>query len=105
MSKIDLTNYKEKIENLFLLKRAPSQFKVFTFLLESGKIMTVREIAEYLDLTTKATERAISKLVDKGLVLRSTFREASYNVDSNKIFTYFLITLNDLYDDYKKRES
>ena len=98
MSKELLEEYRNKTEQIMTLKRAPSQFSVFIFLLESGKIMSVREISESLQLTPKATERAVSKLVDKGLVKRSTFREASYTVDSNQILLSLLlnsITLNE----------
>ena len=94
--------YKEKMENLLSLRRAPSQFEVFMFLLESGKIMTVREISEYLDLTNKATERAIAKLLDKDIVKRSTFREASYKVDVNEILVTLFIVLTELYEEYEK---
>ncbi len=102
MSEKKLEKYKEKMDNLLSLDRAPSQFSVFLFLLESGRIMTVREISEHLELTTKATERAIAKLVDKGLVIRSTFREASYKVDSNEMMISFLLAITELYDKYQK---
>jgi predicted transcriptional regulator len=102
MSEKRMEEYKEKMENLLSLGRAPSQFEVFIFLLESGKIMTVREISEYLDLTNKATERAIAKLVDKDLVKRSTFREASYKVDANGMLVSLLLALTELYEEYEK---
>ncbi|MBD3204805.1 MarR family transcriptional regulator [Candidatus Bathyarchaeota archaeon] len=102
MSEEKISKYNEKMENLLSLGRAPSQFSVFLFLLESGRIMTVREVSEHLDLTTKATERAIAKLVDKGLVMRSTFREASYKVDSNELMVSFLLAITELYDMYQK---
>lgn len=102
MSEEKISKYNEKMENLLSLGRAPSQFSVFLFLLESGRIMTVREVSEHLALTTKATERAIAKLVDKGLVMRSTFREASYKVDSNELMVSFLLAITELYDMYQK---
>jgi DNA-binding MarR family transcriptional regulator len=102
MSEQKLEKYKEKMEDLLSLERAPSQFSVFLFLLESGRIMTVKEVSEHLELTTKATERAIAKLVDKGLVTRSTFREASYKVDQNEMMISFLLSITELYEKYQK---
>ena len=104
MSEEKISAYKEKMDNLLTLGRAPSQFSVFLFLLESGRIMSVREVSEHLELTTKATERAIAKLVDKGLVIRSTFREASYKVDSNELMISFLLAITELYDMNQKSQ-
>jgi len=104
MSEEKISAYKEKMDNLLNLGRAPSQFSVFLFLLESGRIMSVREVSEHLELTTKATERAIAKLVDKGLVIRSTFREASYKVDSNELMISFLLAITELYDMNQKSQ-
>jgi predicted transcriptional regulator len=96
---------KERTDTLLKLNRAPSQMMVFYHLLGTGKIMTVKEIAAELDLTTKATERAVSKLVSKGIVERSTFREGSYNVDSKQIMLSMLMTIVELYEDLEKRRS
>ena len=93
---------RERTEALFKLKRAPSQENVFLHLLETGRIMTVREIAE-LDLTDKAAERAVAKLVEKGLVQRSTFREGTYTCDSRAIIVSLLRVVTDLFDDYELR--
>lgn len=105
MSEEQLEEYKEKMGNLLSLGRAPSQFKVFLFLLESGRIMSVREVAEHLDLTAKAAERAIAKLVDRGLVIKSTFREASYKVDSNETLISLLLAITELWGEYEKTKN
>jgi len=94
---------RERTEALFKLKRAPSQENVFLHLLETGRIMTVREIAAELDLTDKAAERAVAKLVEKGLVQRSTFREGTYTCDSRAIIVSLLRVVTDLFDDYELR--
>lgn len=94
---------RERTEALFKLKRAPSQENVFLYLLETGKIMTVREIAAELGLTDKAAERAVAKLVNKGLVQRSTFREGTYTCDARAITVSLLRVVTELFDDYEER--
>jgi predicted transcriptional regulator len=96
-------NVRERTEALFKLKRAPSQENVFLYLLETGRIMTVREIAAELGLTDKAAERAIAKLVDKGLIQRSTFREGTYTCDSRAITVSLLRVVTELFDYYEER--
>ena len=108
MVDIDLSDKKlgelrERTEALFKLKRAPSQEIVFHHLLETGRTMTVREIAAELDLTDKSAERAVAKLVDKGLVQRSTFREGTYVCDSRLIIMSLLRVITELYEDYEER--
>jgi predicted DNA-binding transcriptional regulator len=97
----------EEIENvsdsILKLQRAPSQLMVFLYLLGTGKTMTVKEISAELSLTEKATERAVSKLVNKGIVLRSTFREGSYIVDSKQILLAMLPVIMELYEDLENR--
>jgi DNA-binding MarR family transcriptional regulator len=65
--------------------------------------MTVREIAAELGLTDKAAERAVSKLVDKGLVQRSTFREGTYICDSRAITVSLLRVVTELFEYYEER--
>jgi predicted transcriptional regulator len=89
-------DFEEIIENLYNIERAPSQSKIMYYLLSTGKTMTVREIAAEIDLTKKATERAVAKLVDKKLVQRSTFREGTYTCDNNQILLALLMMVNQL---------
>jgi predicted DNA-binding transcriptional regulator len=95
---------RERTEALLKLKRAPSQENIFLFLLETGRTMTVREIAAELDFTDKAAERAVAKLLEKGLVQRSTFREGTYTCDSRAIIVYLLRVVTELFDDYETRK-
>ncbi len=103
MSEEQLEQLKELTDNLFSLERAPSQSTVFHHLLETGKTMTVKELAGELDLTPKATERAVAKLLDKGLIQRNVFREGTYLCDSRKILLSLLMVTTELYRDYEKR--
>ena len=96
---------KEITDSILKLQRAPSQQMVFYHLLATGKTMTVKEISAELSLTDKATERAVSKLVSKGVVQRSAFREGSYTVDTKQIFLSMLTIIVELYDDLEKRRS
>ena len=72
----------EKKEKILTLKRAPSQFTVFLQLVSTGRNMTVKEIASEINLTHKATERAVAKLLEKGLIQRTPFRDSSYTCDN-----------------------
>ena len=103
MSDKKLGELRERTEALFKLKRAPSQEIVFHHLLETGRTMTVREIAAELDLTDKSAERAVAKLLEKGLIQRSTFREGTYTCDSRLIVMSLLRVVTDLYEDYEER--
>ena len=94
---------RERTVALLRLKRAPSQETIFYYLLETGKIMSVEEIASELDLTAKSAERAVAKLLDKGLIQRSTFREGTYIADSKIIVVSLLRTVTELYDDLESR--
>jgi len=94
---------KEITDNLLSLHRAPSQSTVFYYLLETGKTVTVKELAGELDLTHKATERAVAKLLDKGLIQRNMFREGTYVCDSRKILLSLLTVTTELYQDYEER--
>ena len=94
---------RERTVALLRLKRAPSQETIFYYLLETGKIMSVKEIASELDLTPKSAERAIAKLLEKGLIQRSTFREGTYVADSKVIVVSLLRTVTELYEDLESR--
>jgi predicted transcriptional regulator len=103
MSEEQLGPLKELTDSLLNLHRAPSQLMVFYHLLETGKTMTVRELSGELDLTPKATERAVAKLLDKRLIQRNVFRERTYMCDSRKILLSLLMVTAELYHDYEKR--
>jgi predicted DNA-binding transcriptional regulator len=94
---------RERTDALLRLKRAPSQEMIFYYLLETGKTMTVKEIASELDLTAKSAERAVSKLLEKGLLQRSTFREGTYVCDSKVIVVSLMRTIIELYEDLESR--
>jgi predicted DNA-binding transcriptional regulator len=94
---------RERTKALFKLKRAPSQEIIFHYFLETGRTMTVREIAAELGITDKAAERAVSKLVDKGLIQRSTFREGTYVCDSRLILMSILRVVTELLEEHEKR--
>ena len=103
MSEEQLEQLRELKDSLLNLRRAPSQLTIFYHLLETGKTMTVKELSGELDLTPKATERAVAKLLYKGLVQRNKFRERTYMCDSRKILLSLLVVTTELYLDYEKR--
>lgn len=94
---------RDRTDALLRLKRAPSQETIFYHLLESGKTMTVKEIASELDMTAKSAERAVAKLLEKSLIQRSTFREGTYVCDTKVIAVSLLRTIIELYEDYESR--
>ena len=94
---------RDRTEALLRLKRAPSQETIFYYMLETGKTMTVKEVASELDLTAKSAERAVAKLLEKGLLQRSTFREGTYVCDSKMIVVSLLRTVIELYEDLENR--
>jgi len=103
MSEEKLSEIREKMDAVQNLKRAPSQNMIFFHLLGTGKTMTVREISVELGLTPKATERAVAKLLEKGLIQRASFRQRSYTCDSKEILLGLLLTLNELQERLEKR--
>lgn len=102
MSEQQVNELREKMDALLKLKRAPSQFTIFFHLLSTGRAMTIGEISSEVSLTPKATERATSKLLDKGLIQRTRFREGSYRCDSKKILLGVLLLVNELYEKKEK---
>ena len=94
---------RERTDALLRLKRAPSQEAIFYYMLETGKTMTVKEVASELGLTDKSAERAVAKLLEKGLLRRSTFREGTYVCDSKMIVVSLLRTVIELYEDLENR--
>jgi len=54
-------------------------------------------------MTPKATERAVAKLVEKGLIQRAPFRQRSYTCDSRQVILGMLLTVMELQDRLEKR--
>jgi predicted transcriptional regulator len=71
-------------------------------MLETAKTMTVKEISTELNLTPKATERAVSKLLEKNLIQRSPFKDSGYTCDAKQIMLSLLVTVSDMYEDYER---
>ena len=103
MSEEKVKELREKMNAIQGLKRAPSQNMVFFHLLGTGRTITVREIAGELGLTPKATERAVAKLLDKGLIQRAPFRQRSYTCDSKEILLVLLVNQSELQKRLEKR--
>lgn len=96
MSEQLMKSLREKTDALLTLQRAQSQFAILFHLLGTGKTMTVKEIASELNLTPKATERATAKLLEKGLILRASFRDGAYTCDSKQILLALLLVVSDI---------
>lgn len=92
----------EKTDALIRIKRAPSQSTILFHLLATGRAMAVKEIAEEVDLTAKATERAVAKLLKKGLIQRIAFRDGAYICDSKQVLLGLLLATSDLYENIEK---
>ena len=103
MSEEKVKELREKMNAIQGLERAPSQNMVFFHLLGTGRTITVREIAGELGLTPKATERAVAKLLDKGLIQRAPFRQRSYTCDSKEILLGLLVNQSELHKRLEKR--
>jgi predicted transcriptional regulator len=103
MSEEKVKELTEKMDNILSLKKAPSQNTVFLHLLGTGRTITVREIAGELGLTPKATERAVAKLLEKGLIQRAPFRQRSYTCDSKEIILGLLLSLNEMRERLEKK--
>lgn len=98
MSEQTIKDLREKTEALLTLKKAPSQFSILFHLLGTGRTMTIKEVASELELTPKATERAMAKLVEKGLIQRTPFRDGAYACDGRQITLSLLLATTDLYE-------
>jgi len=83
-------------EALLNLNKAPSQFSILFHLLNTGKTLTIKELSKDLNLTPKAAERAVSKLLEKGLIQRNLFREGAYSCDSKQILLTLFLAINDI---------
>lgn len=96
MSEEDIRLVNLRKEALLNLKKAPSQFSVLFHLLNTGKPLTVREISKDLNLTPKAAERAVAKLLEKKLIQRNLFKEGAYACDSKQILLALFVTIGDI---------
>jgi len=96
MSDEQVKELREKMEALQNLMKAPSQLQIFFRLLGTGKTMTVKELSTEIGMTPKATERAVAKLLEKGLIQKAPFREGSYACDSKEILLGLLMVTLDL---------
>lgn len=103
MSEEALKELRERTDALLKLRRAPSQFTVMFHLLGVGRAMTIKEISSEIDLTAKATERAVAKLLDKGLIQRTPFRDGAYTCDSKQVLLGLLLVTADLYEQFEKQ--
>lgn len=103
MSEQSVKELKEKMEALLKLRRAPSQFTILFHLLGTGRAMTIREISSEVELTAKATERAVAKLLEKSLIQRTPFRDGAYTCDSKQVLLGLLLVTGDLYQRLEER--
>jgi predicted transcriptional regulator len=101
MSEHQLNELKERTDILLKLRKAPSQFQILFHLLSTARTLSVKELSIELNLTPKATERAVSKLLEKNLIQRSPFKDGGYNCDTKQIILSLLITVSDLYEEYE----
>ena len=102
MSENQLAELKDRTDTLLKLRKAPSQFQILFHLLGTSRTMSVKELSTELDLTPKATERAIAKLLEKNLIQRSPFKDGGYTCDAKQIMLSLLVTVSDMYEDYEK---
>jgi len=98
MTEQEIRQSREKVETLLTLQRAPSQFSILFHLLGTGRTLTVKELSAELNLTPKATERAVAKLLDKGLIERAPFRDGAYTCDMREILLSLFMVTTDIYE-------
>ena len=103
MSEQSFRELREKTEALLKLRRAPSQYAVLFHLLGTGRAMTIKEISSEIELTAKATERAMAKLLQKGLIQRTPFRDGAYTCDSKQVLLGLLLVTSDLCQSLEER--
>lgn len=94
---------KERLANLLAIRRAPSQFNILIHLISMGKPLTIKEISEGLSLTYKAAERAVAKLLEKGLIQRIPFKEGTYTCDIKQLLLCLLIAYLEMKDQFQKQ--
>lgn len=100
-----MRDLRDKMNALLMIQRAPSQFAILYHLLSTRKTMTVKELSSEVNLTPKAVERALAKLLEKGLIQRAPFREGGYTCDGNIILLSLLLAASEFYERLSKREA
>lgn len=103
MSDLDVDELRRRMGDLLKIGRAPSQSKILFHLIGTGRAMTIKEISGEIDLTAKATERAVAKLLEKGLIQRAPFRDGAYACDSKQVLLGMIVVISDLYEDLERR--
>lgn len=103
MSEEAVKELRERMNALLKLRRAPSQFSILFHLLGAGKALTVKELSSEVELSAKATERAVAKLLEKGLIQRTPFRGGAYTCDSRQILLGLLLVIADLYESFERQ--
>ncbi len=102
MSEKQLAELGDRTDTLLKLRKARSQFQIVFHLLGTARTMSVKELSTELNLTPKATERAVSKLLEKNLVQRAPFKDGAYTCDAKQIVLSLLVTVSDMYEDYER---
>jgi len=102
MSEKQLAELRDRTDTLLKLRKAPSQFQIVFHLLGTARTISVKELSIELDLTPKATERAVAKLLEKNLIQRAPFKDGGYTCDAKQIVLSLLVTVSELYEDYEK---
>lgn len=96
MSEEVISELQERADALCRIGQAPSQSLILFHLLSTGRVMAVKEIAEEVGFTYKATERALAKLLKKRLIQRTPFRDGSYICDNKHVLLSLLLKTMDL---------
>ncbi len=102
MSEKQLYVLRDRTDTLLKLRKAPSQFQILFHLLSTAKTMSPKDLSIELNLTPKATERAVSKLLEKNLIQKSPFKDGGYICDAKQIVLSLLVTVSDMYEDYER---
>jgi predicted DNA-binding transcriptional regulator len=104
MSDKQLIDLADRTDTLLKLRKAPSQYVILYQLLATGRTMSPKELSVELHLTPKATERAVSKLLEKNLIQRSPFKDGGYTCDQKQIVLALILATSILYEDFEKRK-
>ena len=102
MSEELIDELRERADALCRITHAPSQSLILFHLLGTGRVMAVKEIAEEVGFTHKATERAVAKLLKKGLIQRTSFRNGAYVCDAKYVLLCLLHMATCLYEDIEE---
>ncbi|MBS7652794.1 MAG: winged helix-turn-helix transcriptional regulator [Candidatus Bathyarchaeia archaeon] len=105
MTQEAVKDLREKMNALLTIQKAPSQFAILSHLLSTRRTMTIKELSTELNLTPKAAERAMAKLLEKGLIQRTPFRDGGYTCDSNIILLSLLLATSEIYEKLSRMEA